>query len=692
VSSVAATPAEVVGLTRPAELESTDARSHRRDIQGLRALAVLLVVAFHAGLPVPGGFFGVDVFFVISGFVITKMLVAELASTGRLRLGSFYARRVRRLLPALAVVLVFVAAAGALASPIGGQRAGAITGVAASLFGANLYLGSLHAGYFDPSPTLNPLLHTWTLAVEEQFYLLFPLLLLVCWRLGRRRSAAWARDVSTIAIACVGAGSLWLLWATVTGRGVLGHGGSQFAFYSSLTRAWEFAAGAVLALLARRIRALPLVAGAALGAAGIGLIVLAAAPAGGGAVAFRPFAALLAVGGASALLAAGIAPANSVTRLVGAAPLAWLGDLSYSWYLWHWPLIVFARALLPGRGWVAVAAAAGSLAPAYASYRFVENPVRHGARYRGHSVVKLAGACIAAPVLTALALVALHRALDRTTTFERWNRVERLHADSVLGCNASTPLGERTTSRCSWSVPNARGRVVLVGDSNAGHFTEPFVRAARRAGYDPTVATLSSCPFVRLQVEPGVGDFSKTCLHFVDATLATVLRMRPSLVVMAARSDDYVEGVETGLATPGAARLAHDRAAKLRLWRQGLESVLSSLSRAGIPVVVVHPLPALPATGPDSAVLRVLLGASPETVPRATVDRRLAGVRAAEDAAVAADPTASTLDFENAVCSASRCSSVQHGRFMYRDRTHLSIDGALTLTSRFYRAIDARAR
>src|SRR5262249_51979428 len=149
----------------------------RPDIQGLRALAVVLVVAFHAGLPVSGGFIGVDMFFVISGFVITAMLLRHLGRDGKLGFGTFYTRRIRRLLPALALLLVFVALASTLLlSPYGTQQSAAKTSLAASLIGANAYLWRVPGGYFDLSSNTNPLLHTWSLSAEEQFYLVFPAL------------------------------------------------------------------------------------------------------------------------------------------------------------------------------------------------------------------------------------------------------------------------------------------------------------------------------------------------------------------------------------------------------------------------------------------------------------------------------------------------------------------------------------
>jgi peptidoglycan/LPS O-acetylase OafA/YrhL len=515
----------------------------------LRAVAVLLVVVFHAGLPLPGGAFGVDVFFVISGFVITGVLASEFSATGRLSLPGFYARRIKRLLPALALMVTCVAVLGTLASPVGAQRTGAVTGVVASVFGANVYLANLGAGYFDVSATLNPLLHTWTLAVEEQFYLVFPALLLLSWWVGKRLSARFRVLVPVVAVATLSVLSLLWVRTTLEGATVFGLAGSRFAFYASPARAWEFGAGALLALLLPLVRKLPDVLGSALGALGVGLLALGIAPTAVGDPGLRLSAALLVVGGTSALIAAGSA-ANLFSRGLALAPFVWIGDLSYSWYLWHWPLIVFARAVWPVGGWVPVAAAAVSIVPAWLSLRLVENPIRRAPELRGRRLAALTAVCIAIPVAACAGLVAVNGAVERSAALESWQRVERPHADGVLGCNVPAPLGERPKGLCTWHEPHARGTVVLVGDSNAGHFTEPVVRAAKQAGYDVTVATLWSCPFVDLRVEPGEGDFHKACRHFFSGTLTTLERTHPSLVIMASRSDYYVEGEEVGLGAP----------------------------------------------------------------------------------------------------------------------------------------------
>lgn len=245
------------------------------DIQGLRAVAVLMVVAYHAGLYVPGGFVGVDVFFVISGFVITAMLAREWQKYGRIRFGRFYLRRFKRLTPALALtVSVTVLASALLLSPTGDQQNAAQTGLGALLLGANIVIARTTGGYFDAPAESNPLLNMWSLSVEEQFYLLFPIVLALSWAAsGRWRTIRIPMMVVSVigfasfALAVLGssgfsAPSSWMLALLNVSLG----------FYSPLTRAWEFAAGALLALAASRLAVMParlaLVSGVA-GAAGL---------------------------------------------------------------------------------------------------------------------------------------------------------------------------------------------------------------------------------------------------------------------------------------------------------------------------------------------------------------------------------------------------------------------------------------
>ena len=665
--------------------------ARRRDIQGLRALAVLLVVAYHAGLGVQGGFVGVDVFFVISGFVITATLSSELVEKGRIDLPAFYGRRVRRLLPALAVMVAVVALVGTVAGPIATQQTGARTGIFASLFAANAYLYDAVAVYFAPAATLNPLLHTWTLAVEEQFYVVFPALLLAAWWLGRRRSVASARASGILVVLAVSAVSFWLSVRLSQGTDIHGIGWpEQFAFYSSPTRAWEFGIGAVLALGAPTFRRLAAPLAESIGWAGLSAIGVAAFAI-GGTSGYPGTVALLPVAGAAGLLVAGIPGRGPISRLLGLQPAVTIGDLSYSIYLWHWPMIVFANALLPGRGWVAPAAAGFSFLPAWASYRYVENPIRSGARFRGRRVLRLAAICVVLPVAACGGQILAQRAFAAFPLYASWEHSQGAHADVTSGCDSPIPLAERG-AKCTWPVAGSRGAVVLIGDSNAGHFTEPFISAANSDGFDAVVAVYSACPFVDLTVA-GLGPLAAAgeCRTFDLDSLAALLRMRPSLVVIANRDDVYFENPIVRLGDQGLASATYDPIAKARLWSEGMASILRRLNAAGVPVILVRPIPELP-TSERCAVVRFLVSECSPGVSRAAVDANLLPTVAVEDRALARARLSSSIDFRDAFCRDAVCKSTRDGVVLYRDEGHLGVAGSLTLTGRFRTAIAARAR
>jgi peptidoglycan/LPS O-acetylase OafA/YrhL len=633
---------------------------------------------YHADLHVPGGFMGVDVFFVISGFVITGLLLRELEARRSLDLLHFYARRIRRLLPALATMVIVVAVVGVLASPTGSQVVGAHTGIAASVFAANLYLYRLGTGYFDLGTTFDPLLHTWTLGVEEQFYIVFPTLLFVCWWLARGRQ----RVVAFVAIACISVASLGL--ALILGSGGGSSAGHRFAFYGSPTRAWEFGVGALLAITGTRLASLSPGLLGLLGAVGVALLGAAAFMIHGTSD-FVDWRMLLPVVGALALLTAGLSGRTAATRLLSTGPLVWVGDLSYSWYLWHWPVIVFARALFPGAP-VSVGAALLSIVPSWLSYHYVENPIRFSTPARGVRTVSLATVCIVAPIAACIGLLGVHDLLWRTSALKRWEAVQAVYLSSDRGCESSTPLGERTAARwslCTWTVPHPRGRIVLLGDSNAAQLTEPVIRAGTRSRYDVTVAPRTGCSFIDL-LGVWLGDVGNSCYRFDSATLSALERDPPDVVVLANRDDfDIAKPAQGWVRADGT--ITYDLAEKARLWQQGLARVLVRLNRAGVRVVLVRPVPLMPLAPAGCAVIRVLLSSCESSLSRTDVDHELEPAARAQKLAALHASLTHIVDFEPQLCSKTRCSTVRKRTILYFDRDHLNRAGALTLTDRFQR-------
>jgi peptidoglycan/LPS O-acetylase OafA/YrhL len=664
----------------------------RADVQGMRALAVLMVVAFHAGLDIPGGFTGVDVFFAISGFVITAMLLREADGTGRFGLRTFYARRVRRIMPASAVTIGVVALLSLGAINSAAQHLTARTGIAGSLFGANFVLARAPGGYFDVAATTNPLLHIWTLSVEEQFYLVFPAILLAgMMAVGKRQMKEVAGRLAVL-IAVVGLASFAIGWYTSTHRvSIPGFASSaQFAFYMAPARAWEFAAGALVAIGVPLWRRCPQALTYPLGVTGIALIAIGAFAID----ATTPFpgtAALLPVGGAVLLLVAGTASRRGVPALLGWHPIARVGDYSYSWYLWHWPVIVFAVALFPGASNAALIAAIVSVVPAWLSFQFLESRFRHDPRIRGRRAVGVALICIVVPVALCLALLYAPKPSASTAT-RALLATERAHATESRRCNLGVPV-DQLPARCTWSVADPKGRVVLIGDSNAGHFVEPAARAANALGYDLTVATFPDCPFVDLRVSSAArAQQAASCRRFSAESLHQLEQDPPALVIVAGSIPLYLTSNVT-FTDPNSGRVASTAAAKARLYEEGLQRTLERLRAAGTHVVVIHTVPQWTTWDPrDCANLRVYLtpqscGAS-ETLGEATAF--LSNARVAEDRAIAAVPGAVGVDFRPEICGRD-CATNRGDLWLYKDGRHLSVVGALRLEDRFRQLIDGNA-
>ena len=376
----------------------------RSDVQGLRAVAVGAVVMFHAGLAIPGGFAGVDVFFVISGFVITSVLFRESMLTNGIQWKKFFLKRIKRLGPALALMLTAVLISSLfLLSPLGLQQNTAITAIGATLLSANVVILAISGGYFDQPAETNPLLNTWSLSVEEQFYVFFPLVWVLA-VLGNKELQLRFRLTIFISTLSVTSFGLMLMWS----QGLNFPGSdSLLGFYGTVSRAWEFGIGALIALIPRRfLSKIRESWSQVLSASGLALVIVSVTVL-KSTETWPSLWTLIPTLGTAIIIAAGSGEQTLVGKVLGSRPMSLLGDYSYSIYLWHWPFIVFAKLLWPNSVLAPLYAAIASLVPAILSYYFLEQPLRKRKLNGRKQVAIMLVVITAIPLTTAVAVKAV---------------------------------------------------------------------------------------------------------------------------------------------------------------------------------------------------------------------------------------------------------------------------------------------
>lgn len=564
-------------------------RTLRRDIQGLRALAVTVVVLNHLVQAPSGGFFGVDVFLVISGFLITGLLIRELGTTGRISIAEFYRRRARRILPAaLLVVLVTVAATYLL---VNASRGDAVRtdGIWAVLFAANWHFAAVGTDYWQMDGTVSPLQHYWSLAVEEQFYLLWPWLVVLAGALALGGSGGRVRKPAPLLALFAGsvaAGSLaFALWQSAAQP--------TWAYFSSLTRGWELAAGALLAVAAPALARLNRRARGALGLAGLILIAFAVLALDKTSGVPAP-AALLPVTGTVLLIAAGTGGDAPGTGWLTNRVSQYLGRISYSVYLWHFPVIILLPALLPADGLLFTPAALLLiLALSAASFHLVEYPLQHsslfGRRPGAPPVprrIRRARALTAMATLTAVVVGAavlslrlpgpadsggavaaeepapagagetfrkeLEQRIDDAVQAEQFPEfspdlaslgtttwVKSVNQD---GC---AEISAGNTERCRGGAETGSRTVAVLGDSYAIAWMPGVDAAAAELGWETVPLTRGQCPAAGVQVTRNGGEPYPECAAHRDWAMAQILRLRPDVLIIA-DSDDTLSRLDSG--------------------------------------------------------------------------------------------------------------------------------------------------
>jgi peptidoglycan/LPS O-acetylase OafA/YrhL len=664
---------------------------HRRDIQGLRAVAVIVVLLFHGGGFLSGGFIGVDMFFVISGFVITLLLMREWADHGQIRLVRFAVRRFRRLSPPLAVTVVATLLISVvLASPLGQMQMTTATAVGAMLFAANFAVLKTSVGYFHPTTETNALLHTWSLSVEEQFYFIFPLLLLVAFAVSRRWRARWVPVATIVAATLV---SLAVTLLPSVGAPLPFHRTTQSAFYSPVTRVWEFGVGALLALAgpAARItkRWLSIVcAGAACAALAWCIVTFSERTQHPGPPTLVPVL-------ATALLIAACADSTSPqARLFGSGPLHWVGDRSYSWYLWHWPVIVFvATAVSPNR-WALLTASLASIVLAMASYRWVEQPMRSAAPMRFANTPRLVVLCLGVPTLLAGGLwLGVRDGFGNEKVQSYQDDVLPAHEGSVRRCDSALTQDVWNWSSCVWqptagAAPDAPA-IYLVGDSHADHVSEAMIAAADELGRPLHIATVTACPMTGLMTshgEPRI--YVEGCRDYNRDVVDYLVAQAPGTVVISNSNvywslDEFSAGLD-------ADSLTNDTETKRALYRTSMERLVRTLEDAGHQVLAMQTVPNW-ATDPTWEPLRCSIGDITggdcrAEQPRSDTEQQQAIERDLTRAAVEA-AGGQVIEPRDALCPDGTCRTEMNGTVVYRDFNHLSRSGSALLAPLFVAAI-----
>lgn len=645
---------------------SLNAGEFRPDIEGLRGIAILLVLLFHAGLPwTPGGYIGVDVFFVISGFLITGKLWRESQQPGGLNITKFYAWRIRRLLPAALVAVAVISLVGLLlAAPLDRSELAA-DGAASALSLANMrFIGS--ADYFAHTSTPSPFLHFWSLSVEEQFYLVWPaLMVLLTWR------GVSARRVIVVLLIGVLASLALSIWLT--------DASPARAFYLLPTRIWQLGVGGLLALvgIVGTSRSAGVLAWAGLAAVAIAGVALTSE------VPYPGLAAVLPTAGAVALLYGGAAPSGPV-RLLAAAPLRFLGKISYSLYLWHWPLLVLPIMFLERSlsGAEVVAAVAAAIGASWLSWRFIEQPFRYGERSRratSWSAIRfgVAGILVVtlftqgfAAVLPSSAVavepppspsgspvpspsgspvpsdgpIALPADLTPALASARDDE-ERLRGD---GCLAFERVA--TPPNCVYGVKDSATTIALVGDSHASHWFPAIEAIALERGWRLLTFVKVSCSFTTLvQRNLALKREYRECTAFNEATVTRLNQIKPALTIVVNR----------------------------RTFRPIEENITSALAGAALGEMV--------ARIPGATAILVDTPDPGREVP-ACLSKHASDIRAClftqDDAdnreigiaeRVAANVSGARLiDLTRSICAAWPCSPIAKNVLIYRDEDHMT--------------------
>jgi peptidoglycan/LPS O-acetylase OafA/YrhL len=676
----------------------------RPDIEGLRAVAVGAVVLFHAAVPgIGGGYVGVDVFFVISGFLITGLLWREVAGTGSVRLRTFYGARARRLLPASAFVGVVTMIASAFLLPPLQARTVMSDGIASALYVSNYQFLMRGVDYFASHVPPSPFLHYWSLGVEEQFYLVWaPIFLGTAWlirRLRRGRTSSQRPYVVVLSLIAVVSFALSFV-ATYVAQAA--------AFYSLPTRAWQLALGGLIALTAQHWRRLPPRAAALTGWTGLAAIVIACVwltPA----TLYPGIAALLPTLGAVLVIGAGCAtPTQAAGRLLAQPPMQAVGRISYSWYLWHWPVLILAPVLLGHPLGFAARITAAVLAAglAWLTLRYLENPLRFIPAIRESAWRSLALGAVATAIAVCVGLALLRvvpapighgapaaaltitagssAAGDDEAVRHAFDQVQAAVAASVdldaVPSNLNPSLYDATLEKdallfdgclrtpfqsgqpeCAFADTASTTTVALIGDSHAAMWKPAFQQLADERQWRLELLAKGACPLLDLPIRNPLHRLVEQvehCGQWRTEILARLQAEHPRLIVLS-----LWRGYGADESLTGYRSFSPE-------WIEHTTSLVQQLRATGAKVLVLGPIP------DPHFVVPVCLSGYLDDVAACTPARSTAvnesGI-AAEAAATAAGG-GHYADLTDLFCTTERCPVIVGNTLVYLDENHLTLE------------------
>ena len=654
-----------MGETIPVEVEDPEAKSvlivyctvhlnHRSDIDGLRAIAVLAVLFYHAGIPgFSGGFTGVDVFFVLSGFLITGLLKRELEATGRIDFASFWSRRMRRLLPAFFIcTLATLGLLLAFAPGLTDRRSFPASIKWAGMGLSNLFFKRNTGGYFDgPSDEL-PLLHFWSLAVEEQFYLFWPFLM---WASARRPKSSPIPGVTILTL-------LSFAGAVIA---MNDHRESE-AFYLMPYRAWELGIGALAALVPSRIFKTP-----SIGILGALLLAIPIFSLRAGS-SFPGIMALPSVAGTAFLLLAG--GASGPTFQVLSHPiLTGIGRISYSLYLWHWPVLVLLRLRNPDAPLslsLGVLAIGASFLAGWASTRFVETPIRSGAFFQSLRSVRVIGIGIFSSFLLIGAAFAFP-GIETRILAERYSTrvIEQIEERSSLD-GRCFQLDEIGAAHCSRSFGRNPETFAVWGDSHAQSYFPMIEKLARETGSTATQYCLPQTP-----------PFSSSASgkRVIEDLLRRIREQREApIVILAARWVPYTGKTPISAETRNFPNFGEEAESLARMQRE-LDFTIQELERIGVRRIIL----ALPYPEFRRSPLQCKVLQDPCETPRSIFDDYRDRVTRNLTTVARAHPGTGIFDPASFLCTSVSCPEILDGTPVVFDSNHPSVEAARMLSSPF---------